>query len=65
NAVRSGLFHAALEDKFISVNNSSLKGLAAYALGENPPSAVTGKAVYYDLAEDAGFPELFISGMSF
>jgi len=65
NAVRSGLFPAALEDKFIPVNNSSLKGLAAYALGENPPSAVTGKAVYYDLAEDAGFPELFISGMSF
>ena len=65
NAVTTGLLPAALEDKCVAVNNSSLLGTVKYACEHNDLSVYLDRARYVDLAADPVFSDLFIENMTF
>ena len=65
NAVKTGLLPAALENKCISVNNSSLLGTAKFACERNDLYQYLAHMRYVDLSSDPVFSELFIENMTF
>ena len=65
NAVRTGLFPPALENRCIPVGNSALHGTIRYAVEHGDLTALTSRARYVDLAADAYFSSAFMEGMLF
>ena len=65
NACYLGLVPKELEEKFVPVNNSCLKGLVKYALDGGDLSQITRKAEYTDIGADSLFSQLFFENMSF
>ena len=65
NAVKTGLLPAALENKCIAVNNSSLLGTAKFACERNDLYQYLAHMRCLDLSSDPVFSELFIENMTF
>lgn len=64
NAVSTGLLPKELQDRYESINNSSLKGTISCVLGKNDLNTIS-KARYEDMSQNTLFSELFIENMSF
>lgn len=65
NAAFLGLIPAALADRAVAVNNSSLLGTVKHACECNSLSGITAHSEYIDLGADSRFAELFFENMSF
>lgn len=65
NAVLTGLIPKELENKCVSIENSSLKGAVKYAFENNDLTKFTKIAKYIDLSSNAVFSKLFIDNMIF
>ncbi len=65
SAVKTGLLPRELEDKCVTVNNSSLLGCIKYSIEMNDLSEIINKAEYIDLSLNKDFADLFIENMLF
>ncbi len=65
NASYLGLIPKELADRFVSVNNSSLRGAVKFATVGNDLAGIAEKAEFIDLGADSLFSELFFENMAF
>ena len=65
NAVLTGLLPKELEEKCVSVKNSSLLGTVKFSYEKNDLSAYVKNSVYVDLSADKDFSDLFVENMMF